>query len=234
MYLEGIDLDRWNLSHVDWELTAPLVKFGYVQATEGSKIINRRFLRDWAELKRLNIPRGAYHFLDPVQDVNAQVRNFLSVIGTPEVGDLPPMVCLAGEWQWKFVALGKRAPLILTFAEAVEKALGVRPVIALTYNFAHDVLGTQFVSNLRRFKLCIVKFWDVPEPRVPEPWKRFHFWRYDDNGCFDGVEGRVHKTRFAGDDSDLETLRAKPEKSNSVRHADFNPRWLPPQPSIHI
>lgn len=233
MYVHGIDLDRWN-SVVDWELTAPLVKFGYIQATEGSKVINRRFLRDWAELKRLNVPRGAYHFLEPVQDVDAQLQNFLSVVGAPEAGDLPPMVCLADESQWRFVKLDKRIPLLLAFAEGLENTLGVRPVICLTYNFAREVLGTQFVPKLRRYKLCIVKFWDVPEPRVPEPWNRFHFWRYDDSGEFAGVEGRAHKSCFAGDESDLQSLRRKPNKSNAVRHADFNPCRLPPQPSIHI
>lgn len=244
MYLEGIDVSRWNLD-IDWEQAAPLIKFGYIQATEGSNVINRRFLRDWSELKRLSIPRGAYHFFDPEEGVDAQVKNFLSVIGVPEAGDLPPMLCVAGQWKWEFVKFERRLYLIVAFLEAVEKALGVTPVVCLGHYFAERMLGTQWLPKLRRYRLCIVNLMDVSEPRVPAPWSRFHFWRYDDDGHIDGIITRVNKNRFSGDENDLDSLRTKlsgnsakspkayPPKSNSAGRSRRNPNWRPRSQCMH-
>jgi lysozyme len=73
LVLEGIDTSNYQ-GIVDWRSAHNAGKaFGIVKATEGVEFEDQDFAQSWAYLKRLNMPRAAYHFfydhIDPVQQV---------------------------------------------------------------------------------------------------------------------------------------------------------------------
>ena len=79
-YPFGIDVSKWQ-GAMDWQCAKDAgVAFAFVKATEGASWVDPTFAYNWAELERLNIPHGAYHFFRPKQAVT-QVEQFVAIAG---------------------------------------------------------------------------------------------------------------------------------------------------------
>jgi len=76
-YPFGIDVSKWN-QRIDWQKAKDAgVQFAFCKATEGSSWVDPTFAYNWQELRRLQIPHGAYHFFRPTQDIEKQIQHFL-------------------------------------------------------------------------------------------------------------------------------------------------------------
>ena len=74
----------------DYDWSASPAEFGFVKATEGLSFRDPAFVRQWHQLSRKGIVRGAYHYGHPGNDPVAEADHFLSVMNAQPAkhGDL--------------------------------------------------------------------------------------------------------------------------------------------------
>ena len=94
--VRGIDISHYQ-ERVNWEKlrnasigNAP-VSFVIIKATEGSDLFDDNFNRNFANAKRNDLIRGAYHFFVPGVDPRKQAAFYMNVAQL-EPGDLPPVL----------------------------------------------------------------------------------------------------------------------------------------------
>ena len=67
----GIDVSKWQIP-IDWNAIAihePRVDFAGIRASISYEYRDPLFVRSWAECKRVNILRTAYHVLYPAENL---------------------------------------------------------------------------------------------------------------------------------------------------------------------
>lgn len=199
--LFGIDVSH-HQDVIDWDKVAGTgVVFAFLKATEASTLVDRQFSFNWKETKKNGIVRGSYHFFRPRSPVEKQISNFLAVQGKLEVGDLPPVLDLEVPDSWRSLSLKKRIAIVRQWLDAVETALGIRPIIYLSSSFPADVLGSD--PFLKDYLLWVANY-KVSKPKVPAPWINWNFWQYSETGRVTGVPtGAVDLNYFQGSRSDL-------------------------------
>lgn len=197
----GIDVSH-HQDVIDWDKVAGTgVVFAFLKATEASTLVDRQFSFNWKETKKNGIVRGSYHFFRPRSPVEKQISNFLAVQGKLEVGDLPPVLDLEVPDSWRSLSLKKRIAIVRQWLDAVETALGIRPIIYLSSSFPADVLGSD--PFLKDYLLWVANY-KVSKPKVPAPWINWNFWQYSETGRVTGVPtGAVDLNYFQGSRSDL-------------------------------
>jgi lysozyme len=76
MIIRGIDVSHYQ-GQIDWgavEMSG--IKFAFCKATEGIRITDHTFARNWDKLGKSGIYRGAYHFGHPENDAIEQAKHF--------------------------------------------------------------------------------------------------------------------------------------------------------------
>lgn len=199
--LFGIDVSH-HQSVIDWGKVAGAgVVFSFLKATEASTFVDRRFAYNWRETKKQGVLRGSYHFFRPHAPVERQISNFLNTQGKLESGDLPPVLDLEVPESWRSLSLKKRIAIVRQWLDAVEAALGIKPIIYLSSSFPADVLGSD--PFLKNYLLWVANY-KVSRPRVPAPWTNWNFWQFSETGRVTGVPtGAVDLNFFQGSRSDL-------------------------------
>ena len=176
---QGIDISEHS-GAVNWNgFDRERFAFVYLKATEGVDLADARFQEHWLELKRRGIPRGAYHFFVTEDDPQQQADFFLHTLGG-EAGEMPPVldVELVGHH-----TKGALAPRLKIWLNAVEQALGVRPIIYTTAGF----WDRHIRADLSAYPLWVAEY-GVEAPRLPLGWTRWALWQFRENTPFDWVE----------------------------------------------
>lgn len=185
--IHGIDVSHYS-GAVDWEAVRGAgYDFAYVKATEGVDSPDPAFADHWRRLDELGIPRGAYHFYVTEDDPEAQARFFLETAGL-RPGDLAPAVDIELIGHGTKPGLAER---LATFLEIVERELGVRPVVYTSPKFWSAHLNSAFGDH----PLWVAEY-GVPEPQVPEGWKRWTVWQHQDSASVPGVEKDADLSRL--------------------------------------
>ena len=103
LYLRGYEPDRTrfpvrgiDVSHhqgtIDWAaVVGDDVAFAYLKASEGGDYRDREFQRNLAEVNRLGLPAGAYHFFTFCRSEVDQAQNFIEAVSAG-IAQLPPVV----------------------------------------------------------------------------------------------------------------------------------------------
>jgi lysozyme len=199
--IAGLDISHHN-DHVDFDrLASAGISFAFVKASEGRRTKDIRYLENYRGLKSKQILRGAYHFFYPQLDPLAQANNFLRVVPSLEPGDLPPVLDIevSGEKSSSVIASG-----IQQWLDAVEKALGRRPIIYTGPGFWNSALaGSDAFSG---YPLWVAHYTSDPAPSLPKGFPGFHFWQYSQSGKFPGIGGSVDMDWFNGTTADLRAL----------------------------
>ncbi len=212
--LFGIDVAHHE-GVVDWKKVAAAgVKFAFLKASEASTFKDKRYKFNRAECAKNGIPSGGYHFFRPnSKPISKQVSNFVSMVGTMQDGELPPVLDLEVPESWKSLSLKQRLNIVRAWLDGVENALNVKPIIYLSSSFARDILNSD--SFLANYKLWCAHYTRAANPRVPEPWKSgpgYTFWQYSETGRVDGItDDLVDLNRFNGDAAALKKLLWKAE-----------------------
>lgn len=205
--VQGIDVSHYQ-SSVDWPVVAAQgFDFAFVKATEGATLNDSLFCRNWPEMKKAGLIRGAYHFFRPKTPVAEQVDNFSSWVEL-EHGDLPPVLdveVLDGVDKIQLIT-GIRTWLFM-----VELKYNIRPIIYTNLKFYNRHLAGQFDD----YPLWIARYhWREPVLACGRTWD---FWQYGNRGRMDGVRGFVDFNVFNGDRSALEALCLAPARVLSRR-----------------
>jgi len=176
-------------------------------------VADSQFAANWQRMSDAGIIRGAYHFFWPSTPWQDQAELFTKTVGTMHPGDLPPALNLEeaiskGDTtkhdSWQDVAVAQRLSAVQNWLDAVERAIGLRPMIYTRQNFIEPLLGDG-ITALATSALWIAHY-KVPEPRTTSTWASWTFWQYSEAGAVDGVHGNVDCNRFNGSPGDLQSL----------------------------
>lgn len=203
--LFGIDVSHLQ-GNVDWaRVKAAGVQFVFLKATEGGTYVDPSYQGNRAGLKAVGLPCGAYHFFRPKGPVQKQIDNFCNTVGKLQPGDLPPVLDIEAPEDWVGIAIPDRVKMILQWLNAVEKRLGVQPIVYINNPMARDELASD--PALAKYLLWLAHYTNRPAPTVPKPWTAWTIWQYSEHGTVDGINDKeVDLNRFAGTTADLHKI----------------------------
>lgn len=213
--LFGIDVSHLQ-GDIDFgRVKAAGVQFVFLKATEGGTYVDKAFAGNRAKLKAVGLPCGAYHFFRPKGPVDKQVDNFCNTVGKLQPGDLPPVLDVEVPEDWVGIPIADRVKMILQWLNAVEKRLGVQPIVYINNPMARDQLASD--PALAKYLLWVAHYTNRPAPSVPKPWTAWTFWQYSETGVVDGiVDKEVDLNKFAGTTADLQKILV-PNRKAKIR-----------------
>jgi lysozyme len=193
--------------------------FVYIKATESTNYTSETFAAQWQGAGAAGMLRGGYHFFDFNADAQAQAKYFLSVC-PPQSGALPPMLDLEQVGDVPS-STAQNVQSVATWANAVQKATGVRPVLYVNYPCWSQTLGS--TSGFSGHPFWAPSYLDgvtapppTGQPPIMQPpppqitaWQTWTFWQYSQSGQVAGVPGSVDLDVFSGS---LDQLRALCQK----------------------
>ena len=223
-YPEGYEVRGIDISHyqdrVNWEKlrnasigNAP-VSFVFIKATEGEKLFDDNFNRNFANAKRNGLIRGAYHFFVPGIDPRKQADFYLK-IAQLEPGDLPPVLDIEKKGDLTPEQLRRDVKIWLDKAEA---EYGVKPILYTGYKFKMQYLNT---PEFDAYPYWIAHYY-VEKLAYKGKWA---FWQHTDCGKVSGIKGFVDCNIFNGTLQDLMQLtlpEVSPENINEVSPENIN------------
>jgi lysozyme len=201
--LQGADVYAGNGS-INWtNVSRAGVVFAYARATDGDAVTDTLFSANWPGMKAAGIVRGAFAAFEPDQNGTIQANYFLSVMGTLEPGDLPPMLEVD-------VTDGESAATITAnitdWVNNVKAATGRVPIIYTSEGFWNsDVTSTAFSA----YPLWIANY-GVACPTLAEGWTNWVIWQNSDSGTVSGIGGAVDLDEFNGAMSDIQAFANPP------------------------
>jgi len=204
-YPEGYEVRGIDISHyqerVNWEKLrnasigdAP-VSFVFIKATEGEKLFDDNFNRNFANAKRNDLIRGAYHFFVPGVDPRKQADFFLK-IAQLEPGDLPPVLDIEKKGDLTPEQLRRDVKIWLNIAE---REYGVKPILYTGYKFKMSYLNT---PEFDAYPYWIAHYY-VEKLEYKGKWV---FWQHTDCGKVSGINGFVDCNIFNGTLEELKEL----------------------------
>lgn len=171
------------------------VSFVYMKATEGGNHVDTTYARRAHEADIHGIAKGAYHFLRLASPIKDQVRNFITTVNW-QPGDMPP--ALDVEMPGELRAHGVNG--VFEWLEAVEKELGVRPII-----YTGDNIRKKYLEKDPRFRKydCWIARYNPAGPQSGD----WHIWQMSDKGRGIGHSGEVDLNIFSGSHEDFNNYR---------------------------
>jgi lysozyme len=149
-----------------------------LKATEGEKMVDKRFAEYWKEAGQRDFTRGAYHFFRSSKDPAKQAAWFINTVKLRH-SDLPPILDLetmhAGCTRED---LNKNARLWL---ETVEKHYGRKPIVYTSDSFARDILSPDITGN---YPMWIARY-NRKQPRFQD----WTMWQFTDQAIVYGANG---------------------------------------------
>jgi GH25 family lysozyme M1 (1,4-beta-N-acetylmuramidase) len=216
--LLGIDVYHGD-GTIKWSALKGTNRFyAWIKATEGGDWQDPSFADNRNGAHEAGVINGAYHFFRPKTSVQAQIDNFCGMVGAMRTGELPPSLDLEvpKDWkarpelveqhkaEWQSLTMENRMKIVLQWLEAVEKRLGIRPIIYAGKNFVDEILGND--PRLAKYLLWLPRY-EVDAPEVPEPWTRYNWWQYSEHGHLPDVTSHeLDFNVFAGTLDDLKAL----------------------------
>ncbi|CAJ1258306.1 putative hydrolase [Escherichia coli] len=128
--IHGIDVSRWQ-ERIDWQRVAKMrdngirLQFAFIKATEGEKLVDPYFSRNWQLSRENGLLRGAYHYFSPSVAAPVQARLFLQTVDFSQ-GDFPAVLDVEERGKLSAKELRKR---VSQWLKMVEKSTGKKPII---------------------------------------------------------------------------------------------------------
>lgn len=198
-HIHGIDVSRYQ-HKIQWEDVRAMevegirLGFAFIKATEGRRIKDHHFNRNWRAARASGMVRGAYHYFHPAVDPAAQAAHFIQQVKLKK-GDLPPVLDVE---ETNGVSKGELIAAMKIWLDAAEQAYGVKPIIYTGPHFYETWLEGHFDD----YPLWIAHY-DTHRPRIGRQW---HFWQHSESGSVDGIRGKVDFNVFNGDSAAFKRL----------------------------
>lgn len=194
-YLFGIDISHHN-GKINWDEVKKSkhpIKYAFIKATEGKKLVDKRFHYNWKNAKDNGYLVGAYHFYRPNVSSDIQFNHFSSTVKL-EKGDLLPVLDIERE-----SSLGKNNLIkgIRNWINLCEIKYGVKPIIYTGRKFYELFLKDEFsdcplwIASYSNEKSISEIDWDLHQ--------------FTENVIIKGIPERVDGNKFKGDIDDLKT-----------------------------
>lgn len=191
--IHGIDVSRYQ-HQINWPLVKQMksgdvrIGFAFVKATEGERLIDRQFARNWRRCRELGIIRGAYHFYRPEVDAATQARLFIRTVHLLP-GDLPPVLDVEINPTVPLADFQREVQLWLTL---VEQHYRIKPIIYTNASYYTQFLHPRFAD----YPLWVAHYRERRQPRIPRNWT---FWQHNESGRVNGINAFVDFNVFYGD-----------------------------------
>ena len=183
--LFGIDVSEYQ-GDVDWETLVDKNKidFAFVRATAGSDTKDRNFSENWRQLKKYNVPRGAYHYYRPNENSTDQANLFIKTV-VIEKGDFVTVLDIEKYSKVQSVTSLKNG--LLNWLSIVEAHYGVVPIIYTYSNFYEKVITDD--KRFKKYPIWIAHYSEKENPKkLPSEWV---FWQFCEEGRLEGVDTYV-------------------------------------------
>ena len=203
----GVDISRYQ-QDINWANVAKArggkdnsyaIHFAFIKATEGRTLVDPKYKTNWANSKKNNILRGAYHYYKPNVNSKLQANNFIKTVKLQK-GDLPPVLDIEETGKYGMDNLHRG---LQNWLKIIEKHYGVKPII---YCFV-DYYDEHFKGK-KEYKNY--QFWIAHHHkatlRVKEKW---HFWQHSDKAKVKGINANVCLNVFNGTKKNLQDLCIK-------------------------
>lgn len=204
VYSQGNTLKGIDVSHhqgiIEWDsVISGNISFAFVKATEGYTFKDSLFSKNWEEMKRVGIKRGAYHFFRGNTNPKKQAINYIETVAL-DSGDVVPILDIEKLDGVSSAKLIKNAKIWLI---EVEKAYKVKPMIYAGQYFYNKYLANSF----KGYPLWIAEF--TKGKPVLVDGRKYHIWQYSEKGIVKGIKGRTDLNKFYGDYEGLNSLCKK-------------------------
>ena len=180
------------------KMKAAGARFVYIKSSQGD-FRDADFVTHWTNSKGI-MPRGLYHYYDWVYSLETNVNTFVqAIIDYPT--EMPPAL----DWE-SLVNAPDRATAeatCLQFLQMVEAKTGRRPIV-YTSKYKWSLIGGPNPA-FSAYKLWVAAY-GYDTPPIPEPWKTYTIWQYDNEGSGStfGVESQfIDLNYFNGDETAL-------------------------------
>jgi len=201
--IHGIDVSRYQ-HNIDWKAVKAMqdneikIGFAFIKATEGLGRVDDGFRKNWFNIKKANLPRGAYHFFISSKSGKAQAENFIGTV-TLDAGDLPPVLDIETANGASVGDIRQRAKDWLVM---IEKYYKVKPLIYTNIDFYENFLAGAFDD----YPLWVAHYYVKDKPRINRKWT---FWQHNEKGRVNGVDAFVDFNVFKGDSAAFRKLLRK-------------------------
>ncbi len=183
----GIDISRYQT--VRYEEIDSTITFIICKATEGTRLIDRKFSQHWTNIGN-HITKGAYHYFRPYASGKEQAELFLNTVNFSS-GHLLPVLDVEGGRGY-----GKLNPKIYianlkAMIRTIEDKLGVKPIIYTNAHFWNHNFASHFKDMSKEYHLWIADYRDREEPGIPNGWEDWSIWQHSCRGRLSGVHADV-------------------------------------------
>jgi lysozyme len=194
--VHGIDVSHYQ-SIINWDTIAfQKIAFAFVKATEGEEMADSLFHNNWADINRVGLKRGAYHFFRPTKSAFKQAQNFIDNVILEE-GDLPPVLDVEVA---DAVADNEVVDRIRIWLKIIEKHYQIKPIIYTNLKFFERYIE----HNFDEYPIWIARY-NTQKPYLGKK-RDWHFWQYGNRGQLPGIKGFVDFNVFKGTLLDLESI----------------------------
>ncbi|MEZ4458224.1 MAG: GH25 family lysozyme [bacterium] len=171
--VQGADVSKYQ-ANFNWEAQKNAgMTFGIARISDGVNTPDEYFDRNWAELKRLGMIRGAYQYFRPAQNVAQQANMVVNKLGRLGPGDLPAVIDVESNGG---LSKAQVAAAVKQWLQIVEDGTGKRPIIYTGPYFWQDNVGDASLGN---YPLWIAHY-GTTCPLIPDGWDKWTFWQYCD------------------------------------------------------
>jgi len=197
----GIDVSRYQ-NEIDWEKVAAFeaepfsVEFAFIKATEGNKMVDPAFKKNWKEARKNHILRGAYHYFKPAVDAEKQANHFCRKVELI-IGDLPPVLDI--EEIPRNMTSRELVKNVLIWLQIVERYYDVKPLIYTNAKFYELHFRN---TEIDQYPLWIAHYY-TSRPATLSEWE---FWQFSDKASIDGIDAPVDVNVFSGNAVQLNAL----------------------------
>ena len=196
--VHGVDVSTYQ-GTVNWaSVKASGQKFAIARVSDGS-YIDSYFARNWSEMKKAGLIRGAYQFFEPGHDAVAQANLVIARVGKLGAGDLPVMLDMEVTGGQSRATITAR---IHEWVNAITAGTGKKPFVYTGAYFWDDHVGSSDFASLP----LNVAWYGTNCPGTPNAWSHWTFHQYSSSGRVPGISGNVDENVYNGTLAQLETL----------------------------
>ncbi|MEZ5046104.1 MAG: GH25 family lysozyme [Chitinophagaceae bacterium] len=181
----GIDVSRYQ-KNIDWDAVCEMedrghrISFAIIKATEGLQSKDPYFDKNWRNIEKAPLIRGAYMYFHPGKNGNKQAAFFAEHVKLKK-GDLAPVVDIEETNRSNTEKIKKNLQDCLL---ALENIYHTKPIIYTNVDFYNQILGSDFDE----YPFWAAHYQQLHEPRTDRDWS---IWQHSDRGHVNGIEAYV-------------------------------------------
>ncbi len=199
--VHGIDVSRYQ-GDIIWQEVEQMssagmsLDFAFIKATEGANYVDPLFKKNWRNIKKTQMLRGAYHFYRADVEPLKQANHFLKTVRFKS-GDLAPVLDVETLDGSSPEELKKS---VLQCLKYIENRMGTKPILYCNIDFQKRFFSGQ---EFRNFPIWIAHYNRSTAPRTDQPWE---FWQHSETGNVNSIKNKVDFNVFNGSPKQLKSL----------------------------